>query len=99
VESVKGSRDVCVDVVNVVATCRLPFKVNLESLAAILPGQIKLNPRYPKYRCAYVKVEGMKGVVTVFGSGAMISVGSRSVEDAERDLTIAYNTILSHIEQ
>jgi hypothetical protein len=27
----------------------------------MLPGQIKLNPRYPKYRCAYVKVEVMKG--------------------------------------
>ena len=92
-------KDQNIRIVNVVATCRLPFKVDLESLAAILPGQIKLNPRYPKYRCAYVKVEGMKGVVTVFGSGAMISVGSRSVEDAERDLTIAYNRILSHIEQ
>jgi len=41
----------------------------------------------------------MKGIVTVFASGVMISVGSRSVEEAERDLTIVYNTILSHIEQ
>jgi TATA-box binding protein (TBP) (component of TFIID and TFIIIB) len=40
----------------------------------------------------------MKGVVTVFGSGAMISIGSRSVEEAERDLTIAYNVILKHME-
>jgi TATA-box binding protein (TBP) (component of TFIID and TFIIIB) len=77
-------------IVNVVATCRLPFKVNLESLASLLLEQVKFNPRYPKYRCAYAKVEGMKGVVTVFDSGAMIGVGSRSVEDAERDLTSAY---------
>jgi TATA-box binding protein (TBP) (component of TFIID and TFIIIB) len=83
-------KDQNIRIVNVVATCRLPFKVDLESLAAILLKQIKLNPRYPKYRCVYVKVEGMKGVVTVFGS--------RSVEDAERDLTIAYNVILSHAE-
>jgi TATA-box binding protein (TBP) (component of TFIID and TFIIIB) len=93
------ANNVHVEMVNVVATCKLPFKVDLESLAAILPEQVKLNPRYPRYRCAYVKVEGMKGVVTVFGSGAMISVGSRSVEEAERDLTIAYNMILSRIKQ
>jgi hypothetical protein len=37
----------------------------------------------------------MEGVVTVFGSGALIAVGSRSVEGAKRDLTIAYSTILS----
>jgi TATA-box binding protein (TBP) (component of TFIID and TFIIIB) len=61
----------------------------------LLPGRVKLNPRYPRYRCAYVKVEGMRSIVTVFDSGAMISTGSRSVEDAERDLTIAYNVILS----
>jgi TATA-box binding protein (TBP) (component of TFIID and TFIIIB) len=73
----------------------LPFKVDLESLASLLPGQIELNPKYPKYRCAYVKVEGMRGIVTVFGSGALIGVGSRSVEDVERDLTIAYNVILN----
>jgi TATA-box binding protein (TBP) (component of TFIID and TFIIIB) len=94
----KRTNDLHVKIVNVVATCKLPFKVDLESLAAMLPEQVRLNPRYPRYRCAYVKVEGMKGVVTVFGSGVMIGVGSRSVEDAERDLTIAYNTILSRIE-
>ena len=87
--------DIHIEIVNVVATCRLPFKVDLESLVSLLPEQVKLNPRYPKYRCAYVKVEGMKGIVAVFSSGAMISVGSRSVEDAERDLTIAYNVILN----
>lgn len=68
--------DVKIEVVNVVATCRLPFKVDLESLAAMLPGQVKLNSRYPRCRCAYVKVEGMRGVVAVFGSRAMIGVGS-----------------------
>jgi TATA-box binding protein (TBP) (component of TFIID and TFIIIB) len=98
VEPVKRARDAHVEIVNMVATCKLSFKVDLESLATMLPEQVKLNPRYPKYRCAYVKVEGMKGIVTVFGSGAMISVGSRSVEDAERDLTIAYNMILSCME-
>jgi TATA-box binding protein (TBP) (component of TFIID and TFIIIB) len=82
--------DIHMGIVNAVATCRLPFKVDIEPLAAMLPGQVELNSRYPRYRCAYVKVEGMKGVVTVFGLGAVIGVGSRSVKDAERDLTSAY---------
>jgi TATA-box binding protein (TBP) (component of TFIID and TFIIIB) len=60
----------------------------------MLPEQVRLNSRYPRYRRAYVKVKGMKGIVTVFGSGAIISVGSRSMEEAGRDLTIAYNMIL-----
>jgi len=84
-----------IEVVNVVATCRLPFEVDLESLASLFPERVKLNSKYPRYRCAYVKLDGMKGIVTVFGSGAMISVGSRSVEDAQRDLTIAYNAIMN----
>jgi TATA-box binding protein (TBP) (component of TFIID and TFIIIB) len=87
-------RHVRIEIVNVVATCRLPFKIDLEFLARLLPEQVRLNSRYPNYRCAYVKVEGMKGIVTVFASGAIIGVGSRSVEDAEKDLTIAYNMIL-----
>jgi TATA-box binding protein (TBP) (component of TFIID and TFIIIB) len=95
---VKGAKDVHVDVINVAATCKLPFKVSLESLATMLPERVKLNPRYPKYRCAYVKVEGIRGVVAAFASGTMISVGSGSVEDAERDLTIAHSVILKHIE-
>jgi hypothetical protein len=37
------------------------------------------------------------GISGVFGSGAMIAVGSRSVKDAERDLTIVYNVILNRI--
>jgi TATA-box binding protein (TBP) (component of TFIID and TFIIIB) len=97
-ESAKEAKDVNVKIVNVVATCKLPFRVNLEALAAKLPDNVKLNSRYPKYRCAYLKVEGMGSIVTVFSSGAMISVGSRSVKDAEKDLTIAYNVILSYTE-
>jgi TATA-box binding protein (TBP) (component of TFIID and TFIIIB) len=50
VESVKGARDVRVEVVNVVATCKLPFKVNLETLAAMLPEQVRLNSRYLRHR-------------------------------------------------
>jgi TATA-box binding protein (TBP) (component of TFIID and TFIIIB) len=86
-------------IVNVVATCRLPFKVDLESLVRLFPKEAKLNSSYPKYRCAYLKADGMVGVVTIFGSGAMISVGSKSVEAAKRDLTIAYNMVLRQAER
>ena len=73
----------------------LPFKVDLELLAKLFPKDGKLNPKYPRYRRAYVKLDGIKGIVIVFSSGAMISVGSKSVEDAQRDLTVAYNVILN----
>jgi TATA-box binding protein (TBP) (component of TFIID and TFIIIB) len=86
-------------IVNVVATCRLPFKVDLESLVGLFPKEAKLNLSYPKYKCAYLKADGMEDVVTVFGSGAMIGVGSRSVEAAKRDLSIAYNMILGQAER
>jgi TATA-box binding protein (TBP) (component of TFIID and TFIIIB) len=75
----------------------LPFEVDLESLTKLFPRHVKLNPKYPRYRCAYVKLDGMKGIVIVFSSGVMISVGSKSVEDAKRDLTIACNAILNGI--
>ena len=42
-----------------------------------------------------MKLDGIKGIVIVFSSGAMISVGSKSIEDAERDLTVAYYVILN----
>jgi TATA-box binding protein (TBP) (component of TFIID and TFIIIB) len=42
-----------------------------------------------------VEVEGMKGIVTVFASGVMISVGSRSVEEPQGALTMAYNGLKS----
>jgi TATA-box binding protein (TBP) (component of TFIID and TFIIIB) len=84
-------------IVNAVATCRLPFKVDLESLVGLFQKEAKLNLSYPK--CAYLKADGMEDVVTVFGSGAMIGVGSRSVEATKRDLSIAYNMILRQAER
>lgn len=89
------SDDIRIEVVNVVATCKLPFEVNLESLIKLFPRYVKLNPKHSRYRCAYVKLEGMKGTVIVFSSGTMISVGSKSVEDARRDLIMAYDAILN----
>jgi TATA-box binding protein (TBP) (component of TFIID and TFIIIB) len=44
-KSVKRAKDVHVEVINMVATCKLPFKVDLETLAATLPEQVRLNPR------------------------------------------------------
>jgi TATA-box binding protein (TBP) (component of TFIID and TFIIIB) len=93
------SDDISIEVVNVVATCKLPFEVNLESLVKLFPRHVRLNSKYPRYRCAYVKLDGVKGIVTVFSSGVMISVGSRSVEDAKRDSTIAFNAILDGIKR
>ncbi len=41
----------------------------------------------------------MKGKVTVFGSGKMIGVGTKSVKDAEKDLTIAYTMLMNVVEK
>lgn len=84
-----------IKIVNVIATCVLPTTVDLELLARMFPESVKLNAKYPKYKCAYIKLNDMKGkLVTVFQSGRMISVGAKSVEDAEKDLTLAYSFIL-----
>ncbi|MEM1557801.1 MAG: hypothetical protein QXG12_04350 [Thermoproteota archaeon] len=90
-------RKVDISIVNVVATCSLPFRVDLEDLACRFPEYVKLNVKYPKYRCAYIKIEGMKGKVIVFNSGKMICTGARSIEDAENDLMIAYRFIIESL--
>lgn len=33
----------------------------------------------------------MKGKITIFSSGKMIEVGTKNIEDAKNDLTLAYN--------
>lgn len=63
----------------------------------MFPGYVTLNPRYPRYKCAYVKIDGMKGKVIVFNTGKMIRVGTGNVEDAENDLVIAYSFIINFL--
>jgi len=67
-------------IVNVVTTADLKQKVNIEKLNDFAWGiydQIS-------YRgiCGYIKTPDMKGRVTIFTSGKMISIGSNSIQDS-----------------
>lgn len=68
----------------VVSTANLNQKINIKKLA---------NTRYGIYdidiysgRCGYIKTPDMKGRVTVFPSGKIISVGGKSVKDSIQQL-------------
>jgi len=73
-----------VKTVNVVATADLGQRVDLEELGKF-KGILYDRDVYGG-RVAYVKFGVMKGKVSVFFSGKMISVGTRSEEEAFRDL-------------
>jgi len=73
------------NVVNVVATAELKQFVNLEKLVHV--GGFLYDTAI--YRCAYLKDENMRAKVSIFATGKMISVGSKSFEAAKHDLNCA----------
>lgn len=70
-------------VVNVIATADLRQQVGLERLVCV-EGFL-----YDKaiYQCAYLKDENTHGKISIFASGRMISVGTKSYRSARHDLT------------
>jgi transcription initiation factor TFIID TATA-box-binding protein len=72
-------------VVNVVATADLRQSVDLERLA-LAQGFLYDQAIYP---CAYLNDANTKAKVSIFASGKMISVGTKSFEAASRDLNYA----------
>lgn len=76
-------------IVNVVATSNLRQEVDLDAVCK-LP-----NVLYDSdiYHCAYFKDENMKGKVSIFGSGKMISIGTKSESDAFADLNHVAQTL------
>lgn len=70
---------------NVVCTADLKQPVNLDAFKnkKFLSANLRL------YNCGYVKTDTMIGRVTVFASGKLISVGTKSPEQAEEELEIA----------
>jgi len=78
-------------IVNVVATAALDRSVDLESLAKRFPEVVSYDPDL--YFAAYFKSKGMKGKVSIFSSGKMISVGTKTIEDAKRDLAHVSETV------
>lgn len=85
---------VSIEIVNVVTTADLKQPVDI-----LIAGQFKdFLYDSEKYggRVVYYKSKGMKGRVTIFRSGKMISVGTRSVDDAFNNLKLALNALLEN---
>ncbi|MDD9809571.1 MAG: hypothetical protein OXU37_00120 [Thaumarchaeota archaeon] len=79
-------------IVNVVSTADLAQKIDIASFNSYdsLSSDLRL------YRCGYVKDSGMDGRVTVFGSGKMISVGTRSAAGSFGELRRAARILRGH---
>ena len=71
-------------IVNLVATGNLKQRVDLRDIAE-LPHTIYDHEIYGG-RVAYLKTPEMKGKVSIFPSGKLISVGTKSPEDSQFDL-------------
>ena len=71
-----------VKIQNIVSTSDLKQEIDIASFNEYeyLSSNLEL------YRCGYVKDNTMIGRVTVFGNGKLISVGTKSSEQAEKEL-------------
>ena len=78
-------------VVNVVATSELGQIVELSEVALIKHSIF--DQEIYGGRVAYLKKPTMKGKVTIFPSGKLISVGTHSIDEAEADLQEAADTL------
>jgi len=81
-----------VSVVNVVVTCDVEDKIDLKKTLRI-PG-FEYNPHIYGGRVAYFKNNKMKGKVSVFNSGKLISVGTKSEKEAVQDLKHVANLLI-----
>ena len=82
------------EIVNVVATADLKQKVNLMEISK-LPHTIH-DPEIYGGRVAYLKTPEMHGKVTIFPSGKLISVGTKSPLQAQEDLEKTHETLSEH---
>jgi len=71
-----------IKIVNIVCTADLKQKVDIASFNEYE----HLSSNLELYRCGYVKDQTMTGRVTVFASGKLISVGTKSINQAHKEL-------------
>lgn len=74
-------------IVNVVAVASLNQKLNLHLLEVF--KEIVYDERKYHGKVAYFKLPGMQGKVSIFSSGKMISIGTKSEKEASDELTLA----------
>jgi TATA-box binding protein (TBP) (component of TFIID and TFIIIB) len=73
---------------NTVTTADLKQKIDITSF-----NKYKyLSSNLELYRCGYVKDASMTGRVTVFGSGKLISVGTKSPDQSAKELNCGFGT-------
>ena len=85
---------ITVRIVNVVATAALDHPVDLEPLPRLFPRIVIYDPAaYPPPAPAYFKSRDMRGKVSISPSGKMISVGTRSEEEARQELILVANKL------
>jgi len=85
--------NVAFKIVNVVSTAVLDRPMDLESLHEIFPHEIIHDQEIYRGRVAYFKSKNMEGKVSIFSSGKMITVGTKSVEEATKELKWVAKTL------
>jgi transcription initiation factor TFIID TATA-box-binding protein len=89
--------DVAFRIVNVVATTLLDRFVDLESLRELLPHEVIYDQEIYGGRVAYFKSKNMEGKVSIFWSGKMISIGTKSVKKAVQELKFVAKTLNANL--
>ena len=81
-----------IGITNVVSTCELEQKIDIASFNKyeFLCSDLE------KYQCGYIKDNSMRGKVTVFGNGKMISVGRKNVLGSFNELNKAVQILKKH---
>jgi TATA-box binding protein (TBP) (component of TFIID and TFIIIB) len=74
-------------IVSAVATAILDRTVDVKSLPLKFPNEVIYDRKIYGGRVAYFKSKTMRGKVTIFNSGKIITVGTTSLEDARREPT------------
>jgi TATA-box binding protein (TBP) (component of TFIID and TFIIIB) len=73
-------------IVNVVATAAINLHIDLDAIREQFPRQVIHDPKIYGGRVAYYKSKNMEGKVSIFPTGKMISVGTKSIERAVKEL-------------
>jgi len=84
-------------IVNVVATAVLDRNMELESLHEIFPHEVIHDQEIYGGRVAYFKSRSMEGKVSIFPSGKMISIGTKSPEQATKELELVAKTLNANL--
>jgi transcription initiation factor TFIID TATA-box-binding protein len=86
-------------IVNVVATAVLDRSVDLEAIRELFPHQIIYDQDIYGGRAAYFKSKKMQGTVSIFWSGKIISVGTKSVEKAIKELKFVAKSLNANLRE